>query len=134
MDPEGDRELGIRFAGSGSPDIQVEAVLAVGLLGAVTPLSGVAAGIVDGLEAGVTEDVADLHALPGGDRLGLFPTEVADRGCCIRDSAIDGDTFLGSGDTLDLATFDGEDRAAALFRCAPEQNECGQKDQCFSHG
>ena len=85
---------------------EVEAVLAVGRLLSVSPLVGVAAGIVGHLEAGMAEAVADLDALPRDDGLGLLPAELSDRRSGVRDALVHIDALLLKGlDALDLASF-----------------------------
>jgi hypothetical protein len=111
MDPVSDRELGVRLAGSGGPDIEVQAVLAEGSLFTIAPLEGVTAGIVDGLEAGMTETVGHLHAVPRNDGLRSLPTEISDRRSGIRDAFVSGNTGNVGSDTLHLTTFDGQNRA-----------------------
>ena len=132
VDPEGHGELLAGLAGSLGPDVQIEAVLAVRGFVAIAPLGGVTAGIVDGLIARMTELVADLHTLPGHDRLRLLPAEIADRRRCIRDSAINNDARDIRRHTLHLSAFDGQDRGAHA-PAAPEQGEHGQKKKSSFH-
>ena len=107
MDPVSDREFRVGLAGSGGPDIEVQAVLAEGSLFTVAPLEGVTTGIVHGLEARMTETVANLHAVPRNDGLRSFPTEIAERRSGIRDALVSGNTGNVGSDTLHLSTFDG---------------------------
>ena len=108
--------------------MEVEAVLAEGSLFTVAPLEGVTARIVHGLEAGMTETVADLYAVPRNDGLRSFPTEIAKRRSGIRDAFVSGNTGNVGSDTLHLTAFDGQNRAG-LFCCLARGKKEGQSGQ-----
>ena len=123
-DPHGHGELLVHLAGRLGPDVQVEAILAVGGFVAITPLRGVAAGIVGRLERRMIEFVADLHALPGDDGLRRAPAVLAQRRSGVRDAAEDGDAGgVVEQDTLHLTALDGED---GVFRHGRARGE-GQR-------
>ena len=132
MDPEGHGELLVGLAGGLGPDVQVEAVLAVGSLVAITPLGEVTTGILDGLIARMTEFVAEFHSLPGNDRLGLLPTVLTDRRSGIGNAPVHEHTGNLRGNTFHLTSLDGEDRRVNSL-AAPEQGEHGQQKKCFFH-
>ena len=127
MDPVSDREFLAGLAGRRRPDVQVQAVLtALGLL-AIAPLGEIAAGIVDGLVAGMAEAVRLHHAVPRNDGLRFLPAQVADRRRSVRDAFVRDDTGDVGRHTLDLTTFDGQHRDLCL--CLARGKQQGRKGQ-----
>ncbi len=114
MNPESDGELLVSLTGGGGPDIQVEAVLAIGRFVTVTPLGGIAAGIVNSLITGMPEFIGNFHALPWDDRLRSLPAKCFNRRRGIRNSAIDVHSFEIGFYALDLSTVNREDRTRCL--------------------
>jgi hypothetical protein len=105
MNPQGYGQLLAHLARSLGPYVQVQTVLAEGGLLAIAPLGIVAARILDGLIAGATKGVADLHALPRLNGLRLLPAVLLDGRCSIGDATIDKHVGMVVGQyTLYLAT------------------------------
>ena len=127
VDPESHRELGVGLARSRSPDVEVETVFTVRGLGAIAPLGGVAALIVNRLVAGMSEPVADLHSLPRNHRLRCLPPEFVNRRCRIRDATVNVHTFTLRKYALNLSAFNGEDR---ILRCRIAAYERRQREDC----
>jgi hypothetical protein len=123
VNPQCYRKLCICLARSWCPDVKVEAVLAVWRLLTITPLSSISAWIVNCLIAWVSESVGDLYAFPRNYWLRLFPTEVTDRRCCIRDTSINCNAFNVGWNSLYLTTFDGKHRILLLCACCKQQWE-----------
>ena len=131
VDPVSDGEFRIRIAGCGRPDVQVQAVFtALGLL-AISPLGEITAGIVDGLVAGMAEAVGDEDAVPRHDGLRFLPPEIADGRSGIRNAPVHGHAGDVRGDALDLAAFDGQDRAGFLSRTGSKQHGRKENDDFF---
>ena len=122
MDPQCNRKLRICLAGSRCPYVKVKTVLAVWRFLAITPFGCISTRIVNRLIARMPECVGDLHAFPWNYRLRLFPTEISDRRCSIRDTSVDCDTFDVSGYALNLSAFDCKDRTFLLLcTCCKQQ-------------
>ena len=133
-DPHAHRQLLVRLAGRLGPYVQIQAVLAVRGLGAVSPLGGVAAGVVRGLERRMAEGVARADAFPRHDRLRLLPAELAEWRGGVRNAAVDGDAGKVGRDALDLAALDGEDGAVDGLLGAGRKGQGARKDQDSFHG
>ena len=125
-DPHGHGQLGIDLTGGLGPYVQIQAVFAIGSLGAVAPFGGVAAGVVGRLERRMAEGVAHADAVPRDDGLRRLPTEVADGRRGERDAPENGDAGHVGRDALNLAALDGEDGLGGLLRRGCEGRE-GQR-------
>ena len=107
MNPQGHGQFLRGLSGCLCPDVQIQAVFAVGCLFAVAPLGEIAARILNGLIAGMAEGVADLHALPGHNGLWLLPTVLPDGRSGIGNATIDEHIGMVVGQyALHLTTFD----------------------------
>ena len=131
-DPHGHREFLIRLAGRLGPHVQIQAVFAVGRLGAVAPLGGVAAGVVRRLERRMAEGVADFHAFPRHDGLRRLPAVLADGRRGERNAAEHGDARNIGRHALDLPTLDRQDGALGFLR-ARGHRQGARKDQDSFH-
>ena len=107
VNPQGYGKFLADLSRSLCPDIQIQAVLAVGCFLAIAPLGEVAARILNGLIAGMTESVTNLHALPGHDGLRGLPTVLLDGWSSIGNATIYKHVRMVIGqNTLNLTTFD----------------------------
>ena len=107
MDPQCHGELLVHLAWSLRPNVQIQTVLTIRSLLAIAPLSVIATGILNGLIAGMTESVADLHTFPGHDGLWFLPTVLLDGRCSIGNAAINKHVGMIIGQyTLHLTAFD----------------------------
>ena len=127
MNPVRDREFLAGLAGGRRPDVQVQAVFTALRFLAIAPFGEIAAGIVDGLVAGMAEAVGLHHAVPRNDGLRFLPAEVANRRRGVRDAFVRDDTRDVGRHALDLTTFDGQHRDLC-FRLARGKQQ-GRKGQ-----
>ena len=131
MDPQCNRQLGLRIARSLGPYVKVEAVFTLWSLVAVAPFGSITARIVNRLIAWVTELVGNLHALPSHNWLRLFPAEIANRRCSVWNAAIDVHVLMIVGkDALYLTTLDGQNRILWFWLLCSTCNESQQRKKC----
>ena len=104
VNPQSHRQLLVYVARRLGIDVQIETVLTIRRLVAIPPLRGIETRIVNGLVTRMSETVTLADALPGHNRLGLFPTQVANGCCSIRDAFIDIHIRVVAGHTLNLTT------------------------------
>ena len=110
MNPQSHRQFLVRLTSCLRVDIQIETVLAVGSLVAITPLRCITARIVNSLIAGMAELGTILHAVPSLNGLRLLPAQVANRRCGIGDAFVSKHTWALGFDAYNLATLNGKNR------------------------
>jgi hypothetical protein len=97
------------------PHVQVQAVLTVGSLIAITPLRGIEAWIVYGLVARMAKLVTHFDAVPRLYRLWFTPTQVTDRCCGIGNAFKDIHVGALCPHTLNLTALYGQYGTQCIF-------------------
>ena len=97
------------------PNIEIEAVLAIGSLIAITPFRGIETRIVDWLIAWMTELITQTHGVPCLYWLRLLPAQVTNRRCCVGYSPKHIHTRILSADTLYLTALNGQHRTLRIL-------------------
>ena len=131
--PDGNRQFGIGLTRFLGPYVKIEAVLAVGSLIAVTPLSCVAAGIMGCLEWRMTELVTKFDTFPWNHWLRSLPAVLTRRRCCKRNSAVNGNSLDIGSNALYLSTLNSQDGAVILSAACHKSQHAGQSKKQFLH-
>ena len=124
VNPQSHRQFLVRLTSCLRVDIQIETVLAVGSLVAITPLRCIAARIVNSLIAGMAEFRTILHTVPSLHGLRLLPAQVADGRCGIGDAFVSKHTWALGFNAYNLTTLNGEYRTLGtllILRAAHQQ-------------
>ena len=115
MYPQCYGQLLLRLTRSLGPHVQVQAVLTVRSLIAITPLRSIEARIVYGLVAWMAKLVTYLNAVPRLYRLWLAPTQFTDRCCGIGNAFKDIHIRALCPHTLNLTALNGQHGTQRFF-------------------
>ena len=115
MNPQSYGQFLINLSRSLCIDIQIQAVLTIGSLITIAPLSGIATRVMNRLVTRMAKLITESHAIPSHYRLRFFPTQITNRRCSIRNTFVNIHIRILAFNTLDLTTFNTQHRTCSLF-------------------